>query len=86
MTHTERRDDPTSAEAAGRDDAHRPRSWIARYKPDLSIRFFSSPTDAARARRPTDVILFVLSGVALGLVSLFAPDRTAVDATTSRIV
>jgi uncharacterized membrane protein YbhN (UPF0104 family) len=63
-----------------------PRSWLARYKPDLSIRFYSSATDAARARRPTDVVLFVLSAIVLGLVSLFAPDRTAIDATTSRIV
>ena len=29
-------------------------TWIAPYKPDLSVRFYSSSTDAARARRPTD--------------------------------
>lgn len=73
-----------AADAGSR--THGPRSWIVRYKPDLSIRFFSSATDAHRARRPTDVILFVLSGVGLGLVSLFAPERTAIDATTSRVV
>jgi uncharacterized membrane protein YbhN (UPF0104 family) len=74
-------------EAVARSEGTRgPRSWIARTKPDLSIRFFSSATDAARARRPTDVVLFVLSVVGLGLVSLFAPDRTAIDATTSRLI
>ena len=73
-----------AADAGSR--THGPRSWIVRYKPDLSIRFFSSATDAHLARRPTDVILFVLSGVGLGLVSLFAPERTAIDATTSRVV
>jgi uncharacterized membrane protein YbhN (UPF0104 family) len=84
MKPTKQRGEEEAADAGSR--AHGPRSWIARYKPDLSIRFFSSPTDADRARRPTDVILFVLSGVGLGLVSLFAPDRTAIDATTSKIV
>ncbi|HKE54181.1 MAG TPA: hypothetical protein VKC55_05375, partial [Actinomycetota bacterium] len=84
MKPTKQRGEGEAADAGSR--AHGPRSWIVRYKPDLSIRFFSSATDADRARRPTDVILFVLSGVGLGLVSLFAPDRTAIDATTSRIV
>ena len=83
MKPTRQRGDEAAAQPEG---AHGPRSWIARYKPDLSIRFFSSATDAARARRPTDVIWFVLAAVGLGLVSLFAPDRTAVDAATSRLV
>src|SRR5262245_28400486 len=86
MRHTRQRDDrPRAAEAAPQ-GAHGPRSWIARYKPDLSIRFFSSATDADRARRPTDVILFVGSALALVLVSLFAPDPTAADGTISKIV
>src|SRR5262245_2316022 len=71
---------------AAPEDGRGPRSWIARYKPDLSVRFFSSATDAPRARRPTDVVLLVVSSVGLGLVSLFAPDRTAIDATTSKLV
>ena len=83
MKPTRQRGDEAAAQPEG---AHGRRSWIARTKPDLSIRFFSSSTDAARARRPTDVILFVLAAVGLGLVSLFAPDRTAVDAATSRLV
>src|SRR5262245_15458180 len=96
MRHTGQRDDraagepalagPISAESAAPGGARGPRSWIARYKPDLSIRFFSSATDAARARRPTDVILFVGSVLAIGLASLFAPDRTAVDTTVSTLV
>jgi uncharacterized membrane protein YbhN (UPF0104 family) len=68
------------------EDARGPRSWIARYKPDLSIRFFSSATDAARARRPTDVVLFAGSLLAIGLAALFAPERTAADATVSKLV
>ena len=83
MKRTKQRDDDEGVEPEG---VRGPHAWITRYKPDLSIRFFSSATDAARARRPTDVVLFALSAVALGLVSLFAPDRTAVDATTAKIV
>jgi uncharacterized membrane protein YbhN (UPF0104 family) len=62
------------------DVARRRGTWITRYKPDLSVRFFSSSADASRARRPTDVVLFFLAAVTLGLVSLFAPDPTAADA------
>jgi uncharacterized membrane protein YbhN (UPF0104 family)/tRNA A-37 threonylcarbamoyl transferase component Bud32 len=83
MKPTRQRRDEAAARSEG---THRPRSWIARTKPDLSIRFFSSATDAARVRRPTDVVLFVLSVAGLALVSLFAPDRTAIDETTSRLV
>jgi uncharacterized membrane protein YbhN (UPF0104 family) len=86
MRHTRQRDDRPPAGAVVSQGAHGPRSWITRYKPDLSIRFFSSATDADRARRPTDVILFALSAITLGLVSLFAPDPTATDGVVSRIV
>ena len=61
-------------------------TWIARYKPDLSIRFFSSSADAARARRPTDVVLILLAGATLGLVSIVAPDPTAVDQRITKLV
>ena len=64
----------------------RPGTWIARYKPDLSIRFFSSSADAARARRPTDVVLVLLAAATLGLVSIAAPDPTAVDQRISELV
>ena len=64
----------------------RPGTWIARYEPDLSIRFYSSSTDAVRARRPTDLVLFLLAAATLGLVSLFAPDPTTVDDELTRFV
>src|SRR5262245_51312408 len=85
MRHTSQRDG-VSPEPVAPEGARGPRSWIPRYKPDLSIRFFSSAADASRARRPTDVVLFAVSAVALGLVSLFAPGRTAADGTISKIV
>ena len=64
----------------------RPGTWIARYKPDLSIRFFSSSADAARARRPTDVVLVLFAAATLGLVSIVAPDPTAVDQRIAKLV
>jgi uncharacterized membrane protein YbhN (UPF0104 family) len=82
----ERGDEASSRVGAPPRGARGPRSWIARYQPDLSIRFFSSAADAARARRPTDVVLFVGSALTLGLVSLFAPVPTAADGTISRLV
>jgi uncharacterized membrane protein YbhN (UPF0104 family) len=63
-----------------------PGTWIARYKPDLSIRFFSSSADAARARRPTDVVLVLLAAATLGLVSIAAPDPTAADERITKLV
>ena len=66
--------------------ARRSGTWIARYKPDLSVRFFSSSADAPRARRPTDLVLFFVAVVTLGLVSLFAPDPTAADARFTELV
>ena len=38
------------------------------------IRFFSSAADAPRARRPTDVVLFVASSFAIGVTTVLAPD------------
>jgi uncharacterized membrane protein YbhN (UPF0104 family) len=38
------------------------------------IRFFSSAADAPRARRPTDVVLFIASLVAIGVTAALAPD------------
>ncbi len=83
-------DDQAAPEASGlseaRDAARRRGAWITRYKPDLSVRFFSSSADASRARRPTDLVLFFLAAVTLGLVSLFAPDPTAADARFTEFV
>ena len=61
-------------------------AWIARYKPDLSIRFYSSSTDAARARRPTDLVLFLLAAATMGMVSLFASEPTTVDDEITRFI
>jgi hypothetical protein len=79
---------PKAPGAPGSPDgpAERRGTWIARYKPDLSVRFFSSSADASRARRPTDLVLFFLAAVTLGLVSLFAPDPTAADARFAELV
>jgi uncharacterized membrane protein YbhN (UPF0104 family) len=66
--------------------AVRQQTWIARYKPDLGIRLYSSSTDAVRARRPTDLVLFLLAGATLGLVSLFAPDPTTADQELTRFI
>jgi len=68
------------------DGPRRRGTWITRYKPDLSVRFFSSSADASRARRPTDLVLFFLAAVTLGLVSLFAPDPTSADARFTELV
>jgi uncharacterized membrane protein YbhN (UPF0104 family) len=78
---------PEASVASEAPDAARRRgTWITRYKPDLSVRFFSSSADASRARRPTDAVLFFLAAVTLGLVSLFAPDPTAADARLTELV
>ena len=53
------KDDPEALAAA----PGRRGSWIARYKPDLSVRFFSSSPDAPRARRPTDLVLPFLAAL-----------------------
>ena len=78
-------DEPEASEAPGAHGA-RPGTWIARYKPDLSIRFFSSSADASRARRPTDLVLFLLAALTLGLVSIAAPEPTAADEWFTRLV
>jgi len=78
---------PEASEASGAvAPPERPGTWIARYKPDLSIRFFSSSADAARARRPTDVVLVLFAAATLGLVSIVAPDPTAFDQRIAKLV
>jgi uncharacterized membrane protein YbhN (UPF0104 family) len=66
-------------------DRGRARSWFE-HGPDLSVRFYSSSADAPRARRPTDVILFLLAAAALTLVQLFASDPTALGKSTTQFV
>ncbi len=53
---------------ASRDDRRRERSGSA-----FMVRFFSSASDADRARRPTDVVLLILALCGLGLASLGQP-------------
>src|SRR5512132_812110 len=81
-------DDQAAPEVSGAPaaSARRRGTWITRYKPDLSVRFFSSSADASRARRPTDLVLFFIAAITLGLVSLFAPDPTAADARFTELV
>jgi uncharacterized membrane protein YbhN (UPF0104 family) len=81
-------DDRAAPEAPGAPaaPARRRGTWIARYKPDLSVRFFSSSADASRVRRPTDLILFFLATLTLGLVSIAAPDPTAADERFTKLV
>ncbi len=81
-------DDRAAPEVSGAPaaSARRRGTWITRYKPDLSVRFFSSSADASRARRPTDLVLFFIAAITLGLVSFFAPDPTAADARFTELV
>ena len=44
--------------------------------PLFVVRFFSSASDANRARRPTDVVLLILAMLGLGLASLAQPGPT----------
>ena len=50
------------------------------------MRIFSSASDAPRARRPTDVILLIVSVLGVVVLSFFAPGPTAVDRTVSDLV
>jgi uncharacterized membrane protein YbhN (UPF0104 family)/tRNA A-37 threonylcarbamoyl transferase component Bud32 len=47
------------------------------------IRFFSSSADAPRARRPTDVVLFVVSLIGIVITAALAPDPSDASATAS---
>ena len=77
---------PTQERTEVTPSAPRSSSWVTRYTPDLSIRFFSSSAEARRARRPTDAVLLFLALVVLGLVSLFAPTVTTADSEIIAVV
>jgi hypothetical protein len=72
-----------SAEPAGRGrrDGLDPRGW----RPS-EVRIFSSGSDAPRARRPTDVVLLVLSIFVVVGVSFVAPGPTAIDSAVADVV
>jgi hypothetical protein len=50
------------------------------------VRIFSSASDAPKARRPTDVVLLLLSVLGVVTLSFFAPGPTAIDKTVSDLV
>ena len=50
------------------------------------VRIFSSASDAPKARRPTDVVLLMLSVLGVVVLSFFAPGPTAIDKTVSDLV
>ena len=50
------------------------------------IRFFSSAADAPRARRPTDVMLFIASLVGLAVAVLLAPETTTSASPTAELL
>ena len=54
-------------------------------EPVTRIRFFSSASDAARARRPTDAVMLLASIVALTLASVVPQDGTLVVAVTNLV-
>ena len=52
-------------------------SRLVRQPTRLRIRFFSSPSDSARARRPTDLVLALVSLITIGLALLFDEGTSA---------
>ena len=82
-----------SSEAATRGGTPEPHSEggrLARLDPralrHVDVRIFSSASDAPRARRPTDVVLLIVSLLGVVVLSFFAPGPTAVDGTVSDLV
>lgn len=52
----------------------------------VDVRIFSSASDAPRARRPTDVILLIVSVLCVVILSFFAPGPTAIDRSFAQLV
>jgi len=50
------------------------------------VRIFSSASDAPKARRPTDVLLLIVSVIGVLGLALFAPGPTAIDRTVSELI
>ncbi len=80
--------EPTSTSTQG-DDALEPQGDE---RPDrrtlrhADIRIFSSASDAPRARRPTDVLLLLVSILGVVALSFRAPGPNAVDTTTQTLI
>lgn len=82
-----------SAETATRNDGTPEpgsRSRLARLDPRAlrraDVRIFSSASDAPKARRPTDVVLLVVSVLGVVTLALFAPGPTAIDRTVAELI
>ena len=75
---------------SGTPEPHNGGGRLARLDPralrHVDVRIFSSASDAPRARRPTDVVLLILSVLGVVVLSFFAPGPTAVDGTVSDLV
>ncbi|MGZ4149606.1 MAG: hypothetical protein ACXVQJ_06180, partial [Actinomycetota bacterium] len=65
-------------------DARRSERTLRALRTD--VRVFSSASDAPTARRPTDLLLLVLSILGVGLVSLVAPGPGALGQAIARVV
>jgi uncharacterized membrane protein YbhN (UPF0104 family) len=82
-----------SAETATRNDGTPDpgsRSRLARLDPRAfrraDVRIFSSASDAPKARRPTDVVLLIVSVLGVVTLALVAPGPTAIDRTVSDLI
>ena len=67
-------------------DSDRRERWTVRAALRPDIRIFSSANDAPLSRRPTDVVLLVLSVVVITLLSFPAPGPTAIDTAVQNVV
>lgn len=74
--------DVTPEQAPAEDPEPRPEPE----KRHLHIRIFSSASDAPRARRPTDVVLLVVSIIGILLCFVPAPEPTDLDTSISNLV
>ena len=79
-----------TATRGGTPEPHNEGGRLARLDPralrHVDVRIFSSASDAPRARRPTDVVLLIVSLLGVVVLSFFAPGPTAVDGTVSDLV
>ena len=79
-----------TATQGGTPEPHSEGGRLARLDPralrHVDVRIFSSASDAPRARRPTDVVLLIVSLLGVVVLSFFAPGPTAVDGTVSDLV
>jgi uncharacterized membrane protein YbhN (UPF0104 family) len=74
-------EEPAEAEGPQRPTRFDPRAWRR-----AGVRVFSSASDAPRVRRPTDLVLLVVSLVGIVVCSLLAPGPTAVDRDVAHLV